>query len=118
MPLELKPPRKGKSPNWTIRGTYLGVHVDKSSGTPKRSVAGTVLKRLEEAIERGEYPPKVADSSEQSGTFLSAAVAYMEFRNPSPKFRRYIKRLIVHFRETPIGEFDQVLIDKAAATLH
>ena len=43
MPLKLVPPRKGKSPNFTIRGSYLGIAVDKSSGTHKRSVAHTVL---------------------------------------------------------------------------
>lgn len=119
MPLKLIPPRKGKSPNWSIRGTYLGVGVDKSCGTPKRSVAGALLKRLEGEIERGEYPPKeAAVGGRQPESFLSAANAYMEFRNPSPKFRRYIKRLIMHFRETPIAEFDQALLDRAAVALH
>jgi hypothetical protein len=60
MPLKLHPPRAGKTPNFSIRGTYLGVAVDRSAGTPKRHIAQQQLKRLEEQIERGEYPPKPA----------------------------------------------------------
>jgi len=59
MPLRLIPPRKGKSPNWTIRGAYLGVRINKSSGANKRPVALTVMRGLERAIETGEYPPRV-----------------------------------------------------------
>ncbi len=89
MPFKLVPPRKGKSPNFTIRGSYLGVAVDKSSGTHKRSVAITILRNLEGAIERGEYPPKPAAAGDGGRTFLSAAVAYLEAgRRP-----RYIARL-------------------------
>jgi hypothetical protein len=62
MPLKLVPPRKGKSPNWTIRGTYLGVYVDKSSGADKRSVARSRLEQLQAAIENGEYPPQPAST--------------------------------------------------------
>jgi hypothetical protein len=39
MPIKLIPPRKGKSPYWTIRGTYLGYYVDRSTGASKRAVA-------------------------------------------------------------------------------
>src|SRR5215216_1825472 len=78
MPLRLVPPRKGKSPNYTIRGTYLHVSVDKSSGTNRRRLAGKILKNLERAIERGEYPPKEAAPDREQPTFLNAAVAYME----------------------------------------
>ncbi len=33
MPLKLIPPREGKSPNFTVRGTYLGQYVDRSAGS-------------------------------------------------------------------------------------
>ena len=56
MPLKLVAPRKGKSPNFTIRGSYLGVAVNKSSGTDKRSVARAILARLEQAIETENTP--------------------------------------------------------------
>lgn len=120
MPLKLKAPRKGKSPNITIRGTHLGVYVDKSSGSPRRSVARRIRDALERAIERGEYPPREAPAPEVADehTFIGAANAYVAWRNPSKKFRRYIGRLIRHFRERPIAEFDQAAIDRAAIDLH
>lgn len=114
MPLKLIDPRKGKSPNFTIRGTYLGWYVDKSSGTSKRPVARARLADLERAIERGEYPPRKADSDRGEPTFLSAAVAYME----SGGNTRYVGRLIKHFGETRLSEIDQAAIDQAAIELH
>ena len=80
MPLKVIPPRAGKTPNYSIRGTYLGIAVDRSAGTPKKAVAERQLKKLEAAIERSEYPekPKQPDAP----TFLSAAVAYMKAGRP------------------------------------
>jgi integrase len=113
MPLKLVPPRKGKSPNWSIRGTYLGVSVDKSSGTYKRSVARTVLSNLERAIERGEYPPKQVAAGDAERTFLKAAVDYME----AGRSRRHVAKLIRYFGATPLSEIDQAAIDNAAVSL-
>jgi len=84
MPLKLHPPRAGKTPNWSIRGKYLGLSVDRSAGTPKKAVAEKQLKKLELAIERGEYPEKPQERAAQ--TFLSAAVAYMK----AGRSRRYV----------------------------
>jgi integrase len=112
MPLKVVPPRAGKTPNYSIRGTYLGVLVDRSAGTPKKAVAERQLKKLEAAIERGEYPEKPKEPN--APTFLSAAVAYMKAGRP----RRYIGRLIEHFKDTPLTEIDQSAIDEAAVTLY
>jgi integrase len=114
MPLKIIPPRNKKTKNLYIRGTYLGIHVDKSSGTDRRSVARTILKRIEDEIERGEYPPREPSPRSHEPTFLSAAVAYLEAgRRP-----RYIARLIKHFGELPISEIDQAAVDAAAVELH
>ncbi len=110
MPLYLRPPHK--SPNWSIRGTYLGVAVERSAGTPKRAIAEQQRKKLEGQIERGEYPPK--PKQPDAPTFLSAAVAYMKAGRP----RRYVGKLIDHFKETPLHEIDQNAIDKAAAAIY
>ncbi len=72
MPLELKPPRKGKTPYWSVRGTYLGIGVDRSTKTGKRAIAAKVLKKIEGQIERGEF----AETGEL--TFAKAASAYMK----------------------------------------
>src|SRR5215218_7192578 len=98
MPLKLCSPRAGKTPNYSIRGTYLGIAVDRSAGTPKKAVAEQQRKKLETAIERGEYPPK--PKQPDAATFLSAAVAYMKAGRP----RRYIARLIEHFADTALNE--------------
>ena len=69
MPLKLIPPREGKSPNWTIRGTYLGRYVERSSGSPKRAVAVKALARIQGEIERGQF------SERGEATFASAVGA-------------------------------------------
>jgi integrase len=112
MPLKLVPPRKGKSPNWTIRGTYLKVAVDRSSGTHRKAAAERVRRQLEEQIERGEYPPQ--EPKLGAPTFLSAAIAYMK----AGRRRRYVARLIEHFGETPLADVNQAAIDAAAIELH
>jgi integrase len=112
--LKLVPPREGKSPNWSIRGTYLKVYVDKSSGTHQRSLARSILNDLRGKIERGEYPPREPQAAPNAPAFLTAAVAYLEAgRRP-----RYVARLINHFGETPLTEIDQAAIDAAAVALH
>lgn len=113
MPIKPIPPREGKSPNWSMRGTYLGIYVDKSSRSPKRSVCVAAIKSLEGQIERGEYPPKQAAPGSGELTFLSAAVAYME----AGKRRKYVAALIKHFGETPAAEIDEAAINAAALTL-
>jgi integrase len=112
MPLYLRPPRPGKTPNWEIRGEYLGVAVERSAGTHKRSIAKRKLDDLIDAIERGDYPekPKQPDAP----TFLSAAVAYMKAGGS----RRYVNALISHFGETPLDTIDQDAIDQAGMKLH
>lgn len=112
MPLKLVPPRKGKSPNWTIRGTYLKVAVDQSTGTVRKAVANQVKQRLERAIECGEYPARPAVAA--GPTFLSAAVAYMQAgRSPA-----HVGKLIEHFAETPLTEIGQAAIDEAAVAIY
>jgi integrase len=114
MSLKLIPPRRGKSPNWSIRGTYLKIYVDKSCGTDKRSVARARLADLSRQIERGEYPPRPPAVTPSAPTFLSAAVAYLEAgRRP-----RYVARLLKHFGEKPLADVDQTAIDTAAIALH
>jgi hypothetical protein len=108
--LRLYPPRKGFSTNWRIRGTYLRIRVDQSSGTHKRPVALERLRDIESQIERKEWGRPDAG---EDGSFLSAAVSYMETTGNS----RYVAPLIKYFGETPWREIDQAAIDRAAAVL-
>lgn len=108
MPLKLIPPRQGRSPNWTIRGTYLGVYVERSSGAGKRAVAAQVLKGIERQIERGAY----AERGEP--TFASAAASYMKAGGE----RKYVGLLLRHFGDVPLSHIDQAAVDAGAAQLY
>jgi integrase len=112
MPLKIIPPRNAKTKNLYIRGSYLGVRVDRSSGTARRSVARAVLERLERAIERGEY--REAPPTREKLTFAAAARNYL-LAGKSP---RYVKPLLAHFGDTPVEDIDQAAIDEAAMALH
>jgi integrase len=114
LPLKIIPPRNSKTKNLYIRGTYLGVPVDKSCGTDRRSVARTILKRIEVEIERGEYQVKAVPPKLGTPTFMSAAIAYLE----AGRRKRYVAKLIKHFGEVPLDQVDQDAIDQAAVALH
>lgn len=106
--LTIHPPRKGYSPNWTIRGTHRGVRVNRTSGSPKRSVAQQVKAQIEADIERGQQPGK------PSTGFAAAALAYVKAGGA----RRYVMKLSDYFGDKPITEIDQAAIDAAALELY
>src|SRR5262245_48694376 len=106
MPLKLIPPRK--SPFFSVRGTYLGVYVDRSTKAGKRAIAAKVLRQWEREIECGEF----TERSEQ--TFASAAAAYMTAGGEGI----YLRRLLEHFGEKPLKQIDQAEIDAAAIALY
>jgi len=108
MPIKLIPPRKGKTPYWSGRGTYLGVYVDRSTKAGKRAVAVKVIQKWEREIERGEF------SERGEPTFASAAAAYMKAGGE----RRFLKRLLEHFGDRPLKQIDQDAIDAAAVVLY
>lgn len=108
MPLKLIPPRQGKTPYWSIRGTYLHVYVDRSCRTDRKAVARKIMREVVGKIERGEYLEKAQKPARF--TFLSAAVAYMKAGGE----RGNMARLISHFGETPVDEIDQQRVNQAA----
>jgi integrase len=108
MPLKLKPPRAGKTPYFSVRGTYLHTYVDKSTGARDRATAAKVLREIKAKIEGGRF------SKAQGPTFVTAAGAYMGATGQ----RRFLKPLVEHFGETPLGEIVQKEIDHAALALY
>ena len=108
MPIKLIPPRKGKTPYWAGRGSYLGIHVDRSTKARKRAVAVKVIQKWEREIERGEF----AQPGEP--TFASAAAAYMKAGGE----RKYVRRLLGHFGEAPLRSIGQAEIDQASSCLY
>jgi integrase len=107
MPLKLIPPRPGKSPYWSVRGSHLGRYLDRSTKARERRLALQVLHKWEREIEQGCF----AEPGEP--TFASAAIAYMNAGGE----RRPLTPLLRHFAETPLRQINQTAIDDAAATL-
>lgn len=108
MSLKLVPPRGGRSPNITIRGTYLGVRVNRSAGTGDRRLAQQIRRKIQDDIESGEL------SSRAGPTFDAAALAYMKAGGE----RRYMAKLLTYFRARPLDRIDQAAVDAAAAELY
>jgi hypothetical protein len=108
MPLKLVPPRKGRSPNYTVRGTHLRTKVDQTAGTDDPKLARKELRRIKEEIERGRFSPG------RELDFMSAAISYLEAGGEV----RFIDPLKDHFGETPLSAIDQAAIDAAAVTLY
>jgi integrase len=108
VPLKLVPPRQDNSPYWTIRGTYLGRYVNRSTKARKRALAATVLKQFERDIESG----RLAERGEP--TFASAALAYMKAGGE----RTYVRKLLDHFGDTPMSRIGQAEVDSAAIALY
>src|ERR1700756_4648061 len=108
MPLKLRAPRKGKTPHWTVRGTYLGAYGERSTGPPRKRLAQQFLKKWEGEIERGEF------TTPDEPTFLSAAISYMKAGGT----RNFLELLLRHFGERPLRLIDQAAVDAAAAELY
>ncbi len=108
MPIKLIPPRKGRSPNYTVRGTYLKQYVDQSTGTGEIRIARKVLAKIKSEIERGEF------GQPGGPTFEDAAVTYMEAGGEAT----YLTPLLLHFKERPLATIDQAAIDDAALKLY
>lgn len=108
MPLKLKPPRANKTPNWSIRGTYLGQYVDTTAGTADKKIAQKELKKIERDIECGRYAKPVGP------TFNDAALKYLKLG----KDNRFIDKLVDYFGSMSLSLIDQEAIDKAADELY
>jgi integrase len=108
MPLKLVPPRVGQSHNYRVRGTHLGVLVDKTTRTPDRATARKVMRAIKDEIEQGMFAQMGAPN------FAGAAIDYMK----AGGCRRFLRVLLEHFRETPLLAIDQRAIDRAAIALY
>jgi integrase len=113
MPLKLIEPSKDRrTPYFTVRGTYLGIYVDRSTKTSERRQANKILKGWAEQIERGEYgkPAQVEAAAQEEMTFAGAAVAYMNAGGE----RRFLTKAINELGRLVLSKIDQAEIDAAA----
>src|SRR5262249_15751164 len=108
MPLKLVPPRAGKTPFWSIRGTYLRHYVNRSTGSREKTLAAKILAKLKPDMESGVLLGTKAVGS------AAAAAAYMKAGGD----RKSLAPVIQHFLHTPIADIDQVMIDNAATEIY
>lgn len=112
MPWKLVPPREGKTPFWYVRGKYLGIALDRSTGTRERRAATTIFNTWKRQAERGEFSKPSAPAD--PGLFLSAAKAYMLAGGE----RQYVEAICNKWPTKIAAEIDQVAIDTLAAELY
>src|SRR5882762_1206412 len=113
MPLKLIEPSKvRRTPYFAIRGTYLGIYVDRSTKTSERRQANKILKGWEEQIERGEHgkPAVVEEAPKEEMSFAGAAVAYMNAGGE----RRFLTQAIKELGRLALSKIDQAEINAAA----
>jgi len=108
MPLRVVPPRVGKSPNYTIRGTHLGVRVNRSAKTSDGRKAEKVRAKIRDEIERGAF------SRPGEPTFAGAALKYIKAGGE----RRYLDPILAHFGGTLLKAVDQQATDDAAIAIY
>jgi integrase len=110
MPLKLIPPRPGKTPFYSVRGTHLGTYLDRSTKSAERATAAKLLKAWKDDIER--------DALARPGepTFVDAAVAYIAATGND----EFLERITEHLGKDkkPLRLIDQQVIDNCAITLY
>lgn len=108
MPLKLIPPRQGKSPFYSARGTHLGVYLDRSTKTPDRATARKILGNWKREIEDG------AVASPGEPIFLDAAVAYMGATGNE----RFLEPILEKLGKKTLRSITQEIMDRTALELY
>lgn len=120
MPLKLKPPRPGKTPYWSVRGSHLGVKVDRSTQLTDRAKAAKLLAVWREEIERGA----LAGHVEKPMSFGEAALSYIQtggerrFVGAYDPARDHWTGLVGRLRSLTLPEITQAIVDEAATALY
>lgn len=106
MPLTLY---KRSSGIFHIRGTFKGIRVDQSSGTREKSIAEEERLRIENQISKEETFGRAVMIG-----FGDAAIQYMQETGQ----RRFLARLIEHFKDRPIAKIGREDIERAAREIY
>jgi len=107
MPLKLTPPDR-KHPTYRVRGTYLGVSIDRSTGAREKQVAKQILAKWKRDIEGNSY------ARPEDQTFASAAISYMNAGGQ----RTFLEPIIRYFGARLLHTIKQADIDAAAVALY
>lgn len=103
-----KPDKKHRT--WRVRGTYLEVTVERSTGATDKKIAQKELAAIREDIERGRY------AKDNGPTWAGAVISYVQARGDRQS--RILERLTRHFGDKPLKEFSQADVDAAAHKLY
>jgi integrase len=107
--LKLVPPNlKRRCPFYTVRGTHLGIRLDRSTKTASRAVASKLLQAWRSDIERQTI------SRPGEPTFLDAAVSYMAAHGD----RRFLPAILEEIGTTALSKIDQTTVDDLAIRLY
>ena len=109
MPLKLKPPRPGKTPYYSVRGTYLGCYIDRSTETSEVRIAKRFLKAIQRDIERGVFTGGKGPKG-----FAAGAASYMKAGGDG----RFMEPIIHHFQHKPLEQIGQDEADEACEKLY
>jgi integrase len=106
MPLKLC--KRPKSPNWIMRGTVRGQGIEETTGTTCKATAEAIrIKRENDLLTESVF------GKTHTATFAQAALDYVEAGGE----KRFLKRLVEHFGNTPLRLIGQEAVDNAAKKL-
>jgi len=109
MPLKLIEPRQGRSPNYRVRGTHLGITIDRTTGSSDKATARKILARWKAEIERGEF------AGRKELTFAAAALAYVQAGGEG----RFVLAVANYFGDKVLARhIGQIEADGCADTLY
>jgi integrase len=121
MPLKLHPPAEGRTPYYRIRGTYLRVRVNRTTGTADRKQAQKALDAIKRQIELGEYqrPADEPVEEKRERTFADAALAYLKAGGDAT----FLSPIIAlkgeySLQDKLVTDIDQIAIDNAAKAIY
>ena len=99
----------------TVRpaGTQAGVRVRRRAGSDHLATAKQEAVALEASILRDHHLGRRAAVH----SFAAVALSYLEHAPRSDGTKALVRRLLLHFRETPIDRIDQAAVDKARKIL-
>lgn len=126
MPLKLRDPTPGKTPNYHIRGTHRGIYVERTAGTSSKAEATRIMREIRDAIERGDYSPAAETTPSTpsikplgEATFAEAALAYLKAGGDGAHLSKIIEQTgRFALRDLKISSIDQITIDNAASALY
>ena len=110
---KLVPPRPPKTRFYYVRGEYLGIRLDHSTGTGEASAARRIIATWRKQAERGEF--RHGNGQDRGPlTFAGAAAAYMRAGGDG----QYLEQVLRAWPDRIVTDIDQIALDTLAAELY